>query len=247
MSGSTAPEPQPLLLRLTNASEVVMRPAQGVPWKVGLDDLMAAMPAGSANQQALRVHVSSGFASVRRDANVAHGAMGFAQYAELTYLHGEMGLAPCEERTYARKLNRKLPPAGYQRRMRRRWRPDDPRRLTSRSTADSTSVTVSACSAGQAEDSQPRPPVFPEGDFVVFTSDQKEDFMRLEWTNGTEGRALQRKTQTVPHVWEVCYTFAVGGPEHPSFIGDVCRGRIPFPWKGTMVFEGSPAIVTEIR
>ena len=35
MSGPTAPEPQPLLLRLTNASEAVMRPAQGVPWKVG--------------------------------------------------------------------------------------------------------------------------------------------------------------------------------------------------------------------
>ena len=205
-----------------------MRPAQGVPWKVGLDDLMAAMPAGSANQQALRVHVSSGFASVRRDANVAHG---------------EMGSAPCEERTYARKLNRKLPPAGYQRRMHRRWRPDDPRRLTSRSTADSTSVTVSACSAGQTEDSQPRPPVFPEGDFFVFISDQKEDFMRLEWTNGTEGRALRLKTQT----WEFCYTFVVGGPEHPSFIGDICRDRVAFPWKGSMVFEGSPAIVTEIR
>ena len=69
--------------------------------------------------------------------------------------------------------------------------------------------------------------------------------MRLEWTNGKEGKASGLKTQT--KTFELCYTFVVGGPDHPSLIGDIRMDRLKFPRKGSMVFEGSPAIVTEIN
>ena len=38
----------------------------------------------------------------------------------------------------------------------------------------------------------------------------------------------------------------MGGPERPGFIGGITRDFQAFPGEGVMIFEGSPAIVTEI-
>ena len=131
------------------------QPVQGMPWRVEVHELLAAVPGGSANQQArireaLPMHVSAGL------------PLKISRVSE--------------KRTSAQTLHRRLPPAGYQRTKNRRWPPDDPRRLQMilqphgqtdprrpLDINDTIIDNISVIGPTGSGDSEPRPPVFPRG------------------------------------------------------------------------------------
>ena len=111
-------------LLLTNASEVVLRPAH---WKVSIDDLVAGLPHVDPLSQALPVHVAGRNRNAGVDAgNGSYAAVAVA-YDEVADLirkclhahggsfdpahisHAAMGLAPGDERVYS-AFNRLLNP-----------------------------------------------------------------------------------------------------------------------------------------